>query len=37
MGEVCGGWACRAGIFESRTLADKLGLIVRVDGKEVDG
>ena len=33
--KLCG-WACRAGMWESRTLAAKLGLIVRVDGKEVD-
>jgi hypothetical protein len=30
------GWACRAGMWELRTLAAKLGLIVCVDGKEVD-
>ena len=30
------GWPCRAGTWELRTLAAKLGLIVRVDGKEVD-
>jgi hypothetical protein len=30
------GWPCRGGMWELRTLAAKLGLIVCVDGKEVD-
>ena len=30
------GWAFRGGLCELRTLADKLGLIVCVDGKELD-
>ena len=35
-GRTTCGWPCRAGTFELRTLAAKLGLIVCVDGKEVD-